>query len=152
MTKQELINWHNTEWWPRYQEFVKTPYQTQWGPGGKGESLKKILQLNPSEQLRNEMIAALIEQTRHRKKLYEKLGSKQAYEEYTSKQARGGESIYKNRHSRTYVHNMGWIDEIPSIMEHPVATGKKKCFCGKDVHGPRFDYCTEHLPKLRAIK
>lgn len=153
MSKQDLIDWHNDVWWPRYRKFIETPYRTEWGPGGKGESLTKVLALKPSKELREDMIRSLIAQTDHRNKLYKKLGSMKAYENHTSKLAKGGESIYKNRHSRTYLHNMGWIDEIPTLMEAVKKTDdKKRCYCGQEVHGPAFDYCTDHLPNLSLVR
>lgn len=153
MNTEELTKWHNEVWWPAYNRFIRTPYPNQWGPGGKGESLKKLLTMKPSAELRSTMIKALEKQIEHRQLLGDRLKSKEAYEEYTAKLAKGGESIYKNRQSRTYIHNMGWYDEIPPIKTQTTKQGKY-CSCGQPVHGPMYDKCTDCLytPVLRIVK
>jgi len=154
MTNQELITWHNEEWWPRYRNFVETPVKNQRGPGGRGESLAKIIRMKSSQELRERLIANIIAQTRHRRMLCDKLGLDH-YLKHTAKKAKGGESIYKNRRAVTYLNNMGWEDEIPSVTER-IRADVKKCFCGKDVHGPNYGFCAEHLSSknrpMRMVK
>ena len=160
MTKTDITNWHNDYWWPAYKLFINTPFKTvfdedpEYGPGGRGESLRKMLTLNPSEELRNKLLKKIKEQTNHRQTLGERLKSKQAYELYTAPLAKKvGLSIYKNRQSRTYIFNFGWEDEIPRIKTITAKPPGKKCECGNPVHGPRFDKCTTCLfPPLELVK
>jgi len=147
MTKTELEQWHDLEYWPIYLKFVKTPFATKWGAGGKGESQTKMLQINPSKELRDRIIMSLTAQMRHRRVLYDKLGSAKAYDDHTSELAKGGEAVYKNRQSRTYLHNKGWNDEIPPITEEQKTSDTTYCqTCNKrEVHGPKFSECSECL-------
>jgi hypothetical protein len=147
MTKTELTQWFEDEWWPRYLNFVKTPFKTQWGAGAKGKALTKFLQVNPSEDLRTTMLNAIIAQTRHRRLLYDKLGSQKAYDNHTAPLAKGGEPVYQNRQGSTYLFNRGWTDEIPALdMGESESKTSKVCQCGQPVHGPQYDKCTSCLP------
>lgn len=112
MTKDELEKWVINELWPVYKQLCKTPYPTKYDGGVRGECIKAVQKLNPSTELREQMLQAVNSQIIHRQKLYQQLGSKQKYEAYTK-----GNSIYLNRHGKTWVNNRGWTDEIPSISE-----------------------------------
>ena len=103
-----------------------------------------MLQLNPSADMREAMLAGLIAQTRHRRLLFDRLGNNQAYDNHTTPLAKGGMSVYKNYHSRTYLHNNGWIDEIPSL-EDKVVVSSNTCHCGQLVYGASFSECFYHL-------
>jgi hypothetical protein len=154
MNKQELTDWHHNTFWPTYRQFLETPKKNQWGPGARGASLAKIIRLNPSEELRNTIMGSLIAQMRHRRVLADKLGY-EAYEKHAAKNAKGGESVYKNRQATTWLQNMGWDDEIPSIMEVE-QRAIRKCHCGEDTMGPKIPFCAEHytdgMAKLRLVK
>lgn len=164
MNTEELTIWHNTIWWPAYRLFIETPFKTvygkdpEYGAGGRGESLKKILTLNPSEKLRETMITSLKEQTEHRQMLGERLKSIQAYELYTAPKAKKeGLSIYKNRQSRTYIYNLGWHDEIPHLKTVTAKPPEKRCACGNPIHEaqPELGKCYECLyppPCLKIVK
>lgn len=146
MTKTELTTWFEDEWWPRYLNFVKTPFKTQWGAGAKGKALTKFLQINPSEELRTTMLNSIIAQTRHRRLLYDKLGSQKAYDNHTVPLAKGGEAVYQNRQGSTYLFNRGWTDEIPALeMDESETHASKVCQCGQPVHGPQYNKCTTCL-------
>lgn len=149
MNNTELEEWHDKVFWPKYCHLVVTPFKTDWGPGGKGESKKKIMQLKPSEDMRKRIELAIDAQTRHKRILYDKLGSRQAYNDYVAPLAKGGESIYKNRQAKTWIYNYGWDDEIPEIQsERQQIMRSKTCKvkgCDRETHGPMFSVCSEHL-------
>lgn len=152
MNKDDLTTWHHEEFWPRYRKFLETPYKNQWGPGGKGESLSKMLRINPSAALRDKMISSPDRFTEHRKILHINLGREQ-YDTYTKEKAQGGEKIYSNRQAKTWLNNYGWDDEIPDIES---GKSQRLCKCGNPVHGPMYDKCTDCLmdvmPMLRLVK
>lgn len=154
MNTEELTIWHNTVWWPAYRRFLRTPYPNQWGPGDKGESLTKILTVKPSKELRNTMLTELEKQREHRQLLGDRLKSKQAYEAYTAPLAKGGEAIYKNRQSRTYIHNRGWVCDIPTLKTITAQPRERLCNCGQPVHGPWTDKCIDclHPVHLKIVK
>lgn len=158
MNKAELEGWFETAFWPAYKQLVKTPFPTKYKQGTKGSALKKILSLNPSEELRERIMAALGAQIRHRRSLYESLGSEQAYIEYTAYNR-----FYTNRHGETWINQMGWTDEIPSIQEvneERLATGlihtcghvdkRTGEVCQNQAIGPSVPYCVTHYPDTRG--
>lgn len=142
MTKEELTIWFNNEFWEQYRTLVKTPFATKWKAGTKGEALKKILSLDPSETLRERIMMAIVAQINHRQKLYQQCGSMQAYLAKTN-----FDKFYSNRMASTWIFNMGWEDEIPQIeiaMQEPIGDSVfcANKNCGFPVHGPEFKYCT----------
>ena len=150
---EELVTWHNEEFWPTYCKFLETPVKNKWGPGGKGASLAKVLTKKPSKELREKIMFELIAQMRHRRELCNRMGISK-YLEHTGELAKSGNgSVYKNRQATTYINQMGWFDEIPSI-DLPSEVKKKFCHCGKPVHGPSFNVCTQCLAdgNLRLVK
>ena len=142
MNKTDLTDWHHNVFWPTYRNFLETPKKNQWGPGARGASLAKIIRLNPSEELRETIMASLSAQMRHRRVLADKLGL-DGYEKLAAREAKGGESVYKNRQAITWIQNLGWDDEIPSIMEVE-KKGVRMCFCGRETMGPAFAHCDTH--------
>ena len=143
MTKEELEKWHDDIYWPAYNELVKTPFVTKYKSGPKGESKKRLIQMNPSFELRKRIVDAIQAQALHRRKYYEKLGSMQAWNEKTQYN-----NFYCNRHSKTWLNQMGWDDEIPSISEELQEQAETDlCGCGQPVHGPRFTKCVDCLAK-----
>jgi len=163
----EVDTWFFDHFWPAYLDFVKTPFAVpKFGAGARGECLKKVQQAKPSKELQRDMLDGILAQTRHRKKLYEKTGSKAAYNAHTIPLAKGGESVYKNRNGKTWIFNLGWNDNIPSLSVNDTGQniGVAKCFCGQPVYGSRFTECEYHLsfdkndrmttpftPELRAM-
>lgn len=140
MTKEELTDWAMNIFWPLYTDLCKTPFPTKWKGGPRGAAVKKIQVLNPSEELRARIILGIQAQILHRKKLYQKLGSMQAWNTHTEKN-----KFYCNRNGETWINQIGWDDEIPQLEQDREVTVGSKCFCGLPVHGPRFDKCTNHL-------
>lgn len=142
MTTTELEKWALEVFWPAYKDLCKTPFATQWTGGQRGETIKKILELKPSEDLRNRMLYSIAAQKKHRRALYDVCGSMAAYEAKIKYN-----KLYNNRDGRTWIFNKGWNDEIPSISEikETHAPGAKCIHCGEEVHGPRFNVCTEHV-------
>ncbi len=112
MDKSTLTDWFLTDFWPLYLELVKTPYKTQFKQGQRGEALKAIMKLKPSQNMRERMISHLAAQIAHRKELYNQCGSRSVYEKRTNRV-----KFYCNRHGVTWINQMGWFDEIPEI-EH----------------------------------
>lgn len=146
MTKQELTDFFMTEFWPRYRELVRTPFPTKWKGGARGDALKKWLSLKPSEELRGRIIAALDAQIAHRRKLFQKCGSMEAYLKVTE-----GQKFYCNRMGSTWLNQMGWEDEIPSIGEDEQAQPGVTCSCGNPVMGPRFSHCERCYPETTGM-
>jgi hypothetical protein len=147
VNKEELAGWFDAHMWPLYKDLCATPFPTKWKQGPRGDALKKVLTLNPSEELRDRILDSISSQIIHRKELYEKAGSMQAYIEITSAQ-----KFYCNRQCVTWINQMGWEDEIPTLTEIRTdreqieATGKcKHQGCNSPLHGPRFDVCTHHV-------
>ncbi len=146
MTSEELTQWFSEVLWPAYRQLVKTPYVTKFGAGSKGESLKKILTMKPSEKLRERIVMAIAAQTRHRKKTFDACGSMQAYLVKTK-----FNKFYANRMGSTYLNQMGWEDEIPDAMvvaAEVVQTDVCTCArmdCTEPTHGPGFSVCCGHL-------
>lgn len=149
MTKEELIQWFNDEFWEQYQEMVKAPFPTKYKAGAKGEALKRLITIDPSEKLRQRIASAVTEQRRHRKKLYDHCGSMQKYLERVS-----FDKFYANRGGSAWLNQMGWEDEIPILdfaqIEHDQVFGGNRCKvenCVFPIHGPDYEYCAEHLTK-----
>lgn len=149
MNKQELTDWAIDIFWPSYKNLCKTPFPTKWMGGPRGAAVKKIQILNPSEDLRQRILAGIQAQIIHRNKLYQKLGSMQAWNNHTEKN-----KFYCNRNGETWINQIGWDDEIPQIEGDGLKQGIKKCHCGRDVHGPQFDECDTHycMDKRGRIK
>ena len=61
--------------------------------------------------------------------------------------AKGGIKVYANRHARTWLHNLGWSDEIPSISENNnMPSQSRKCTtCDGETFGPQHDKCIHHM-------
>lgn len=154
MTTEELTEWFYEIFWPKYKHFLKVPDKnTAYGPGSRGGALKKILTMKPSKKLREKIIFELDAQTRHRRLLCDKLGLSE-YKKQTAPLAKNGNGeVYKNYQSTTWLNRMGWLNEIPTITEDNARQGKK-CWCGKETHGPNFDVCTVHLvnKQFSAVK
>lgn len=143
MTKTELTAWFDDIFWPLYKQFVVTPFVTKWKQGPAGDALKKILTLNPSSDLREQITTAIHAQMHHRRALYEKCGSMRAYDEATKYN-----KLYSNRLCTTWLNQMGWRDEIPSISEvqtEAPSTEEKCKHCGSPCHGPAYDVCILHI-------
>jgi len=155
MTKEDLTEWHHTVFWPNYCSFLETPIKTDYGPGGKGKSLAKILRMSPSKELREKIIFELLAQKRHRKSLADRLGIK-AYLEYSGKLARKGETIYQNRQALTYLNGYGWEDDVPNLTEMAQKPEERICRCGKPTMGPKIPFCVEcnaeEGARLRLVK
>lgn len=146
MSNEDLTLWFSEVLWPSYGELVKTPFVTKYKSGSKGEALKKILTLKPSADLQNRIMMAVVEQRKHRKKLFESVGSMQKYLEVTK-----FDKFYSNRMCVTWINQMGWEDEIPAVED--VDDGKTTLFgntvcrvvgCGNSIHGPSFIHCFMH--------
>jgi len=130
MTKTELEVWALEEFWPRYKTLCKTPFVTKWTGGQRGEAVAKVALLNPSTELREKILSAITAQTTHRKKLFELCGSNRQYEVKTKYN-----KFYSNRDGKTWLHNKGWNDEIPSLSEdkNNIAKEGEQCSCGEPV-------------------
>jgi hypothetical protein len=146
MSNDDLTLWFNEVLWPSYGELVKTPFSTKYKSGSKGEALKKILTLKPNGDLQNRIAAALVEQRKHRKKLFEQVGSMQKYLEVTAY-----DKFYANRMCSTWLNQMGWEDEIPPLDDitenKSTLFGNARCQhsdCPNPIHGPSYVYCFEH--------
>lgn len=146
MSNADLTLWFNEMFWPSYNALVKTPFPTKYRSGSRGEALKKILTLKPSAELQNRIAAALIEQRKHRKKLYEQCGSMQKYLSVILY-----EKFYSNRMCVTWINQMGWEDEIPPLDDMAQSKGLNfgnvRCQsdgCPNAIHGPSYIYCCEH--------
>lgn len=131
MTKDELKEWATEVFWPAYKDLCRTPFPTKWTGGARGEAVTKIQQMDPSEELRKRILHAIAAQREHRSKLYEQCGSAKAYEERTKYV-----KLYSNRDGRTWLHNSGWDDEIPSLTELRQEEEKRPknedlCQCGE---------------------
>lgn len=146
MSNEDLTLWFSEVLWPSYGELVKTPFVTKYKSGSKGEALKKVLVMKPSADLQNRIMMAVVEQRKHRKKLFEQVGSMQKYLEVTK-----FDKFYSNRMCVTWVNQMGWEDEIPALDE--VFSGETTLFggavcrvvgCGNTIHGPSFIHCFMH--------
>jgi len=111
MTKTELETWAREIFWPRYKGLMSVPFKTQWVGGDRGKATTAIIKLSPSEALRNEILAAVEAQGRHRVALYTRL--KESRSEY--EKAKG--LIYCNREGSTWINNKGWLTEIPALSE-----------------------------------
>jgi len=112
MNKADLTDWAVNVFWSAYKGLTKTPFPTQYGAGARGEAVKKIVTLNPSDELRKELIDAISAQMRHRRALFDKCGSKQKYDAETKKI-----KFYCNRGGITWLNQNGWLDEIPSLID-----------------------------------
>ena len=117
MTKSQLIDWFETDFWPLYLELVKQPrlkngkrFPTDFGAGDKGEAMKSMDRLNPSKDLRDRIMDHLAMQIEKRQELFERCGSKQVYEATVKYQ-----KFYCNRHGKTWINNMGWFGEPPEL-------------------------------------
>ena len=111
MTKSQLTDWFETEFWPLYLELVKTPFKTQFGAGVKGEALKSMTKLNPSESIRERMIKHLADQIVHRRAMFEVCRQDRCQYEQAVKYNK----FYCNRHGKTWINNMGWVDDFPEL-------------------------------------
>lgn len=156
MNTQDLTDWFNAVFWVRYCHMLKVPHEkTKWGPGGKGKALKRILTLKPSKELRDKIELELIEQTRHRRLLCDKLGLTVYLKETATLAKNGNGDIYKNRQAVTWVNQMGWEDEVPEIEKEEIRD-KKYCACGQETMGPAFTQCAlcyaDRTAKLRLVK
>ena len=142
MTNSELESWFDDIFWPVYSALVKTPFVTKYGTGNKGAAKKECLRIDPSADLRQRILLSLEAQIRHRRALYDKIGSMDAYVKATDRNI-----FYCNRHARTWLCQMGWDDEIPSIMEYSqeLKVGAQCKHCESTVFGPKFDVCEYHL-------
>lgn len=110
MNKTDLTAWFLNDFWPIYLNLMKVPNVTKWGAGDRGEALKKALTLNPGEDLRKRMTASVVAQMAHRRSVYEKCGSMQAYMKKTDR-----DTFYCNRNGKTWIFNLGWEAEIPAV-------------------------------------
>ena len=149
MSNADLTLWFNEVLWPSYGELVKAPFATKYKAGSKGEALKKVLTLKPSADLQNRIAMALIEQRKHRKKLFEQSGSMQKYLEITKY-----EKFYLNRMCVTWINQMGYEDEIPALADvakdRSALFGNPRCCadgCSNPIHGPSFDSCFLHISR-----
>lgn len=149
MTTEELITWFHNEFWEQYRELIKTPFVTKHKIGSKGEALKKMLQMKPSEALRARILSAIIEQRKHRKLMFEQCGSMQKYLEITK-----FDKFYCTRMCSTWINQMGWEDEIPQLdsvaISHDVLFGSDRCSnddCVFPIHGPGYTLCSQCLSR-----
>jgi hypothetical protein len=143
MNKSDLEKWVLETFWPAYCGLVKTPVVTSYGSGGRGEAIKKILTLKPSEELRRCIIDAISAQIRHRRTLFNKCGSMQKYVAETNKI-----KFYCNRNGATWINQMGWKDEIPSLITDEVKYTEsashqpcKTTGCSNNAIGGAIDVC-----------
>jgi len=146
MTKAELTEWFSDTFWQTYLLLVKTPFPTKFKQGNRGQALQKILSMNPSADLRERIQASLLAQIRNRKKLYSQCGSMQKYIERTEYQ-----KLYANRHCSTWLNQMGYEDEIPTIeqveLETPgVALTCQNKDCNEERMGPTVPWCQRCYP------
>ncbi len=146
MDNETLTHWFNDLLWPLYSDFVKTPFPTKYKQGSKGEALKKILTLKPSDALRMRISQAVIAQIRHRKELYRQSGSMHKYLEVTAY-----DKFYSNRMCSTWLNQMGWEDEIPALVDVVESSGASyagaTCSekgCNTPIHGPSYVKCSMH--------
>lgn len=151
MTKEELTNWFLEEFWPRYLTLVKTPFATKWRAGPRGQALQKIISMNPSEELRKTIVLAIEAQIHHRRKVFERYGSMETYTKATERN-----KLYCNRMGSTWLNQMGWMDEIPSIesKEEMAVEGQLMCLiegCNNYSMGPGIPYCASCYPDTRGI-
>ena len=150
MNREDLVKWFDETFWPLYIVLVKTPFPTKYKQGTKGEALKRMLTLNPSADLRLRIYNAFGAQTKHRLKLYEKLGSASAYNKHTEYQ-----KFYANRNGSTWIFNLGYEDEIPSIIEErQVLELTELCVtenCKNPRHGSKLNLCQSCLCKQADV-
>ncbi len=153
MTKDELTIWFTEQFYEQYRDLTKTPFATKYGMGSKGEALKKLLQMKPSDELRQRILFAIAEQKKHRKKLFDQCGSMQKYLEVTK-----FNKFYSTRMCSTWINQMGWEDEIPPVEEVAEVTeglfaGRcKNANCVNPLHGVAFEYCSECLSRQNEDK
>jgi hypothetical protein len=153
MTKDELTTWFTELFYEQYRDLTKTPFVTKYGIGSKGEALKKLLQMKPSDELRQRILFAIAEQKKHRRKLFEQCGSMQKYLEITK-----FNKFYSTRMCSTWINQMGWEDEIPEL--HEIEKQSQGLFegrcksngCAQPVHGVAFEYCAECLSRNNEDK
>ncbi len=112
---KDLTDWLKQDFWPLYLSLCKTPYRTKWGAGDPGKAMKAVNTLKPSKELREEILEWTREVIRHRRRLFEMLKTKEAYEAHTYKLRDNG--IYCNKRGQTFINGFGWFCEIPSITE-----------------------------------
>lgn len=146
MTNEDLATWFMDEFWPLYLKLMKTPFATKFKQGTRGEALKKMLSLKPSQDLRERILLSLQAQIIHRQKLFDRCGSAQAYNEATEYN-----KFYCNRMASSWIFQMGWDDEIPGLDQVQEELPQNNVICSEpgcknNVHGPRFDHCINHLP------
>ena len=117
MTKSQLTDWFETEFWPLYLELVKQPrlkngkrFPTDFGAGDKGEALKAMDKLNPSRDIRGRIMAHLAMQIENRQELLERCGTVESYKATVKFQ-----KFYCNRHGKTWINNFGWHGEPPEL-------------------------------------
>ena len=56
----------------------------------------------------------------------------------------GDETLTYWKHPTTWLNGECWLDSVEDITENrPVQL--RNCYCGREVHGPKFDVCTFHL-------
>lgn len=152
MNKTDLEIWAREVFWSAYAGLTKTPAVTKFGPGGRGEAIKKILTMLPSKELRDRIIAAIAAQMSHRRMLFDKCGSMQAYLKKVEKS--GNMKFYANRNGVTWLNQMGYEDEIPSIAEiksrKEAQSNEPQCKtmgCKYPSHGQRLGLCCECITK-----
>lgn len=112
MIKKHLTEWFDSQFWPKYLLLMKTPFPTKWKAGVGGEALTAILKLKPSENIRDRIIKHLDDQIAHRLEVYQRMGDN--YTEYVKYK-----KFYCNRQARTWINNMGWVDDFPEIENKP---------------------------------
>lgn len=152
MSKADLEQWAIEVFWPEYRRLVETPYKdSDHGPGVKGQCVSTILKLNPSKDLQAKMVKAIELQAKHRQELFERLNKNIPLYNDTTYKSRD-RMFYANRHGRTWINAMGWVDDIPEIVTEKEARkqGKRCIVCGEPTYGVRFDHCFDHLPEIGA--
>ncbi len=140
-TKQEIQD--VTDWFldPKEGFWVTYPAdlcESARNKGSRGMALKKMLLLNPDEEMRNSIIWTLREQIRH---------------DRTAKKK--GAEVYRWPHAVTYINQRRFDDTIEPYSDLPDTVDVRKpqgiCKaddCGNFVHGPMYDHCQEHTLKV----
>jgi len=103
-------------------------YPNKKGKGAARKAFEKAMQGNDQTALFKDMELALEAQKRYRNEARLK-----------------NEFMPPWKHPSTWLNQECWLDEIASHADLKQKYESKFCFCGKETHGPKFQYCAEHL-------
>lgn len=110
--------------WPAYPSDL-----TEGKKGSRGEALKCIIRKAPSDEELERILRNLEAQKKYDRALKE-----------------SGGFVYRWPFMSTYINQMRYDDEIQGAHSELKKQDLSKCEkCDREVHGPKFKFCTEHL-------